>query len=501
MKTKTILMLVAVFMAATSYCQQSRFKITHSHNSNAEWAKSILFPDDSTMWINANHGPISGGYGLMILRVNNYGVVTAKKIYEKPKYSYIGSWAGSMINLDTAYYVGGLYQWQDSINISKGYSLPYIAKLNLNGDTLWIKHYETDTAYHQGTSFCKTNNGNMLLAGSKSTSTPGLFNFFLMRVDTAGNLLWQKTYGLLNVNERASTVNEQPNGKILLSGVKVNASLTAANPWVLILDDTGKIEWQYTYTRPALIGGGGYTKPAKTGGFFLQGMVDTLINPGENPSCPYIARMENNGSFRWLKIFNSKWFTQIWDFYELDNGDMVFCGDKIDSAANTEYGYIAKIDSFGNIKWWRNYYEKPSGFHYLTCIRPTSDGGYVAVGSAVGINTNSQDAWIIKTDSMGCVVANCFVDVEDVEGMQKGTKVYPNPAKDHVVFSYNLQNASENLKLTITDVSGKLVVETPLTNSKGIFHWYTNSVQNGMYFYKISDTKTHHGSGKVVILK
>src|SRR5690606_37741713 len=116
------------------------------------------------------------------------------------------------------------------------------------------------------------------------------------------------------------------------------------------------------------------------------------------------------------------------------NGDVVFCGDKEDSTTGNQFGYIARVDSFGNLKWWRTFYENTNYDHYLSSVRPSPDGGFVACGTAVGISVNSYDAWIIKTDSMGCVVANCFLSVEDIEAVRKGIKVYPNPAADVLTF-------------------------------------------------------------------
>ena len=497
-------MLVAVFMAATSFCQQSKFKITYSHSPIAEWAKSPLFVDDTSMWVNASYALNAGGYGVLMLKIGMSGNILDHKECEKTNFSYLGFWAGTLFKIDSNYYTGCEIQYPDPTPASPGdmYAFPALIKYNLSGDTVWTRYLELDTSrLYRINSSRPTQDKGILLCGSKSTSIPGTHDFLLIKLDTAGNLLWLKTYGALNVNERASTVEELPNGKILLSGVKVNASLTAANPWVLILDDTGKIEWQHTYTRPALKGGGGYTKAAKTGGFFLQGMVDTLINAGDNPSCPYISRMESNGSFRWLKIFNNKWFTQIWDFYELDNGDVVFCGDKIDSANNTEYGYIAKIDSFGNLKWWRTFFEKPTGFHYLSCIRPAPDGGYVAVGSAVGVNTNSQDAWIIKTDSMGCVIANCFVGIDDIENLKAGLKVYPNPATNEVHVSVSTGLLGEGTVIAVYDMSGRRMVRIVPDGSRQKATINTKEWASGMYVISVQRANGDMTTAKITIVK
>lgn len=88
-----------------------------------------------------------------------------------------------------------------------------------------------------------------------------------------------------------------------------------------------------------------------------------------------------------------------------------------------------------------------------------------------------------------------------VKPASKDISVYPNPAKDHVVFSYDLKNTNNNLKLTITDISGKALKEYTLPKSKGVQHWYTNDIPNDVYLYKISDSKKNYGNGKVVIVK
>lgn len=496
MKTNLIMATVAVLMAATSYCQQSRFKITHSHNYNAEWAKSVVFADDTTMWVNLNHGPLTGGYGLMVLRINYNGTITTKKVYESSKHSYIGSWAGSMINLDTAIYIGGLYQWQDSVNISKGYSYPYIAKLNSHGDTIWIKHFEIDTSgYYQGTSFSKTSDGNLLLAGHVSYryNNPGWYNLFLIKVDTAGNLLWQKTYGTISIDERLVSLEELSDSSIILGGMREygSPSLTNYKPWILKLDKSGNVQASKQYNLPSMQYGGVMLKHAKNGdGYWMLGLSDSVQNPNDYAYYVFLARVDEQFNILRRKFFNSKWLTQMGDFHELDNGDVVFCGDKDDSATSNQFGYIARMDSLGNLKWWRTYHEFTGNNNYLSCIRPAPDGGFVAVGSTFSLpNGSSQDAWIIKTDSMGCLVANCFVGVNDVEQLIKGVKVYPNPVDDLITFEFS---KSSNYQIEFFDRAGKRVRAKCGSEIKATFD--VSDLAPGLYIYELtSDSDVYQG--------
>lgn len=115
--------------------------------------------------------------------------------------------------------------------------------------------------------------------------------------------------------------------------------------------------------------------------------------------------------------------------------------------------------------------------------------------------------WAVALRKLPCIMSPLYSENKvayqppKVKKQTKEISVYPNPAKNHVVFSYNFKTVHEGLQLTITYVSGKIIKEIPLANNKGLFHWYTNEIQNGVYFYNISDSKTQHGNGKVVIMK
>ncbi|RLD54376.1 MAG: hypothetical protein DRJ05_14800 [Bacteroidetes bacterium] len=80
-------------------------------------------------------------------------------------------------------------------------------------------------------------------------------------------------------------------------------------------------------------------------------------------------------------------------------------------------------------------------------------------------------------------------------------KVYPNPARDYVVFS-SYANASEDKdaksRIMMFDVFGQMVKQLPITSEKTV--WNTREVKDGIYFYR-SEIKGKVLSGKVVVQK
>jgi len=91
------------------------------------------------------------------------------------------------------------------------------------------------------------------------------------------------------------------------------------------------------------------------------------------------------------------------------------------------------------------------------------------------------------------------------EGVQKhadeAVTAYPNPATSQVVFSYRLPDAKDGLHLVVTSVNGKEVARFQLTGLKGVVHWYTKEIPNGVYFYQVNDSRKNWSKGKVVIMK
>lgn len=71
--------------------------------------------------------------------------------------------------------------------------------------------------------------------------------------------------------------------------------------------------------------------------------------------------------------------------------------------------------------------------------------------------------------------------------------VYPNPAKDFVVF--DLPNSSESASVELFDIQGKKVVQQKLTETKQIA---VGHLPKGLYLYRLTDMETVY-TGKLVV--
>ena len=78
-----------------------------------------------------------------------------------------------------------------------------------------------------------------------------------------------------------------------------------------------------------------------------------------------------------------------------------------------------------------------------------------------------------------------------------GVLVYPNPAKDYVVFDVQGSKFGGS-GITIMNIYGKKVAELPVRSEKTV--WQTGGVEAGLYFYRV-ETEGTVISGKVMVMR
>lgn len=135
-----------------------------------------------------------------------------------------------------------------------------------------------------------------------------------------------------------------------------------------------------------------------------------------------------------------------------------------------------------------------------TKISKLESGNYLM---CINVNTifYSDTNFLEDTDTLEFTVINSN-DVYESEVDNK-LVIYPNPAREYVVFEFEVHLALGDTKfedgnILITDVFGRNVNELPIKSGKTV--WDCREVENGVYFY-ILEIEGERISGKVVINK
>jgi hypothetical protein len=137
----------------------------------------------------------------------------------------------------------------------------------------------------------------------------------------------------------------------------------------------------------------------------------------------------------------------------------------------------------------------PINLHHTFCIEYNlhPDGGYVAAGYLALPDTGTQDSWVIKVDSNGCLIPGCIITaVEHEPQLPRGeVLVYPNPSRDFITVELGPQRFKDQT-FVLFDLQGKRVLERRL--NQPISQISLQDLPMGIYLYRVGNV-----SGKLVV--
>lgn len=164
-----------------------------------------------------------------------------------------------------------------------------ILRTDSNGDSLWLKDY----ASNGGAEFMEakeTNDGNIIVVGrSLSFVSSSYTDFYVVKIDTLGNIIWEKTIGGQYTDECYSVAVCNDGGYLLAGTTYPNPSI---NPQILIvkINSTGDSLWSAQY-------GGvneeyGYSVvQTNDGGYAIAGLTDSPV-----PVAAYLIKTNSIGT-------------------------------------------------------------------------------------------------------------------------------------------------------------------------------------------------------------
>ncbi|MDD2836187.1 MAG: hypothetical protein PHY05_08545 [Methanothrix sp.] len=366
---------------------------------------------DKTSWTN----------DAKILKINSNGEEEWNKTFGSPNYDSLKSIA---VVQGDGYIMTGETD-------SAGSRKQWLVKIDQNGAMLWNKTYGND--WSNGKSIQGTSDGNYITIGYSNkyidyiqinnkdwiasaidflyalftdTGVPGReiyesngANLLLIKVDSNGNILWDRTFRRSG-HDYGVSVHETADAGYILSGTtKIDENQN--HIWLIKANSKGDEEWSRTF------GGSKWNSiPAASilqtsdGGYILAGYTDSF---GEGGSDVWLIKVDNKGNEMWNKTFGGKEDDFGNDIQLTKDGGFVIAGTTYsfaDKELNPElWGdiWLIRTDASGNELWNRTFAGVSWDDAYS--VREVSDGGFILAGSTIA---NGGDAWIIlKTDLQG----------------------------------------------------------------------------------------------------
>ncbi len=266
----------------------------------------------------------------------------------------------------------------------------WVLRLDAAGDVIWQKAYggpEDDrAAVVRETVDADGRVDGYIVAGTTLSFGAGDRDVLLLKLDLEGAVVWQRTYGWHGV-EWLGSVEQTGDGGYLMVATSTSFG-DSADVWVLKLGPDGSVERQVAYQ-----GGSAHavkeTRDAsgEPDGYLVAGRSDSLDGGGRGA---WLLRLALDGSIVWQKGFTGTYpgesdaILQTFDPDGVPTG-FVVAGSlvAIDGGVNSN-AWLMRLDPGGSRLWLAHYGgcgdQGMSAFELARAVSPTPDGGFLAAG-------------------------------------------------------------------------------------------------------------------------
>jgi hypothetical protein len=254
-------------------------------------------------------------------------------------------------------------------------------------------------------------------------------NVWLVKTDSDGNELWNRTFGGSDL-DAGSSVQQSKDGGYILLGVTYSYGAGNLDAWLIKTDSNGTELWNRTFGGPYYDWGNSLLI-TKDDGYIIGGVFDSQNSDDD----VWLIRTDSNGTELWNRTFGgsqSDWGASV---QQTNDDGYVIVGDTKSVGTNNASRniWLIRTDSIG-VELWNKTIPVcritlpniPMSFEGVAgVVQQTADGGYILLGTNnfckipiygdwsdktgsnvtdVGMTTRLlrfNDAWLIKTDSNG----------------------------------------------------------------------------------------------------
>ena len=333
----------------------------------------------------------SGGRDILVIKTNSYGDTTWTKTYGGDTDNEYGFCVEQ--TTDGGYILSGV-----ASSFADVAGDMYLIKLNSLGDTIWTRTYG-GIGYEWGAFVQQTTDGGYIVAGQTPAFGAGGFDAYLVKLNAAGDISWTKTYGGSGL-EIGSAVQQTTDGGYILTGQIDSYGAGSGDFYLLKTDASGNVVWTKAY------GGVGEeagvtVKQTTDGGYIIGGTSESTGVLGKD-MC--LIKTNAVGDTLWAKTYGGSLIDECNEVIQTTDGGYMMCGHSFSFSAAGDYDvYIVKTDNQGTVQWSKTYGRSAGAadneFGYS--IQQTNDGGYILTGETFSFGIGLKNVYLVKTDVLG----------------------------------------------------------------------------------------------------
>jgi len=265
----------------------------------------------------------------------------------------------------------------------------WLIKTDSNGTKIWDKTFGGSNT-DWGKSLLETKDGEYVVVGTTGSYGSGNEDVWLIKTDSNGTKIWDKTFGGAG-RDMGWSIQKTCDDEYIIIGDTDSHDAESTDVWLIKTDSEGNEVWNKTF------GGHGYDagrsiQETSDGGYVIVGDTQSYGAGGQDI---WLIKVDSSGVEQWNRTFGgseNEWGQSI---LQAKDGGYIITGDTESDGRVMSDVWLIKTDSEGNEEWNKSLIR--GGSDSVSSLRETCDGGYILAGlTTSGKGVGNEDIWLIK---------------------------------------------------------------------------------------------------------
>ena len=333
-------------------------------------------------------------------------------------------------------------------------------------------------------------------------------DFFILKLNNLGNMQWRRSFGGTG-DDIPYGIRQTPDHGYAIAGYSnsidgdVTGNHGGQDYWFVKIDSLGNLLWEKSF-------GGSSDDNALSfdlttdHGFVLTGhsnSSDSDVTRNNGGADLWIVKLDSSGSLQWQHSFGGSDIDAGYSVKQTFDGGYITCGISAsdDGDVSGNHGnndcWVVKLDASGNLVWQESLGGPEEEFG--ASIVQTADSEYVIAGSSDGNggdvsgNQGFEDYWIVK---LGTKIVN---DVPNKTPLSKPMN-FPNPFSERTLIQFSSPVESQS-ELLIYDVIGQEVSRIKILPGTETITLDRGKLRAGVYIYRLVSEGVMIFEGRMVV--
>lgn len=451
-------------------------------NNGYDYGHSVFQCSDSGYVVAGTSSSFSSSSDAFLLRLDKYGNFRWSKNFGGSE----SDLCRRTLNLnDSIYYLIG----ESSSETVNGFNL-YCVKTDSAGNLLQEKRF--DEAGWQRPLDAVIGSDQFIYLVGETTNTPNqASNFFIAKLNTDLDTIWTKNFGT-DGDDRLYSLKQANDTTFIAVGETYVADSSNLKAAIINFSNDGEIRWNKHFGN----NGEESLRDVYFVGTRVYG-VGTAKLPAYTDQDEFLFSIDVDGGNEVESSFHSDGDVTYDQACQYGSNSRIY----IVSHFQNQYSAGGTIDAgvtrfTDNLSWDQAFVNVGfAGVEYIDQIRPTMDGGAVAVGYSEDSNNGGSALFVLKIG-----VNDSFPTVSNLspesllklnEMLKSQARIFPNPASE----SFTIENP-EATTVEVLDSKGLQLYKSPFSSTQQIA---VSNWSPGMYLVRLTDEAGNVSSSKIIV--